>query len=90
MFFWNCFLKLVLIVNAVRGPPRPSRARSLCGSTASRRAGHVAIQEWTGSGVVGPIDVMGRSCAGIPEARAMHRARSESWSQDSVALRAGG
>ena len=29
-----------------------------------------AIQEWTGSGVVGPIDVMGRSCAGIPGARA--------------------
>ena len=30
----------------------------------------MAIQEWTGSGVVGPIDVMGRSCAGTPEARA--------------------
>ena len=29
----------------------------------------MAIQEWTGSGGVGPIDVMGRSCAGISEAR---------------------
>ena len=47
-------------------PPRPSRACSVCGSTASSRAGQVAIQQWTGSGVVGPIDVMGRSCAGIP------------------------
>ena len=30
----------------------------------------MAIQEWTSSGVVGPIDVMGRSCAGIREGRA--------------------
>ena len=29
----------------------------------------MAIQEWTGSVVVGPIDVMGRSCAGIPKSR---------------------
>ena len=32
--------------------------------------GQVAIQEWTGSGVVGPIDVVGRSCARSREARA--------------------
>ena len=39
-------------------PARPSRARGVCGS-ASSRAGQVAIQAWTGSGVVGPLDVMG-------------------------------
>ena len=50
---------IYIIVNAARCPPRPSRARSVCGSTASSRAGQVAIQAWTGSGVVGPIDVMG-------------------------------
>ena len=71
----------MLIVNAKRCPPRPSRARGVCGSTASR-AGQVAIQERTGSGVVGPMDVMGMG-------KAMPRTRSESWSQESVALRAG-
>ena len=56
------------IVNAARCPPQPSQARSVCGSTASSRAGQVAIQEWTGSGVVGPIDVMSRTrlLAGAP------------------------
>ena len=42
----------VVVVNAARCPPRPSRARSVCGSTASSRAGQVAIQAWTGSGLV--------------------------------------
>ena len=46
----------LLIVNAASCPPRQ---RGVCGSTASSRAGQVAIQAWTGSGVVGPIDVMG-------------------------------
>ena len=49
----------MLIVNAARCPPRPSRARSVCGWTASSRAGQVAIQAWTGSGVAGPSDCMG-------------------------------
>ena len=39
-----------------------SRHNWPCGSTASSRAGQVAIQEWTVSGVVGPIDVTGKSC----------------------------
>ena len=42
------------------------RAASLV--TASSRAGQVAIQPWTGSGVIGLID-------------AADRTRSESWSQ---------
>ena len=41
----------------------------------------MAIQERTGSCELGPIDVAGKG-------KAMHRTTSESWSQESVALRA--
>ena len=41
-----------VLVNATHCPPR--------GPTASSRAGQVAIQAWTGFGVVGPIDVTGQ------------------------------
>ena len=53
-----------VIVNAARCPPRPSRARSVCGSTASTRAGQVAIQEWTGSGCLCWGMVQTRTLAG--------------------------
>ena len=49
-------------------PASASRARSVCGSTASSRAGQVAIQAWTGLAPRG-------------KGKAMHRTRSESWSQ---------
>ena len=58
-FLMNMPTRHHIIVNAARCPPRPSRARSVCGSTASSRAGQVVIQAWIGSGVVGPMDVMG-------------------------------
>ena len=48
-----------VLVNAARCPPHPASAQPSTQrlSTASSRAGQVAIQAWTGSGVVGPIDV---------------------------------
>ena len=61
-------------------PPRPSRARSVCGSTASSRAGQVAIQAWTGSGVVGQVDVM------RPQESPRHRA---SWAGSCLGLLVG-
>ena len=40
----------------------------------------MAIQAWTGSGVVGPIDVMARRNP-RGKGKAMHKTRSEAWSQ---------